>query len=159
MNLLSDIKSGKLDASDLEIYGEADDILIPNDSSEDSNVLEAFHPILTKPGYYTDPDISELQKFDYESLREVPDFRIYNDEGMIEFEEEVDLTFVNLDEIVEIGREIEIYPREEGKPREGQKINKPAVLTFHNCPALKKHKNLKKIEMKLIDLAEKQVAN
>ena len=120
-----------------------------------------YHPILTKPGYQTQPKMSELAKYSFETLLEIDNFCVFNEDGMVEFEGPTDLTYVNLDEILDISHVIELYPDEKRKPREGEKLNKPAYLTFNKCGLLGKHKikdlNSKKIRAKLTQLADRQV--
>jgi len=167
LNLLQDIKSGLVNEENFDEFAQNnEEIYIPKNLDNEENAEngvkeeeEDFHPILTKPGYFTVPKISELAKYSYETLREIESFCIFNDEGMIEFEGLTDVTFVNMDDIVDISHVIEVYPDENEKPKIGQKLNKPAILTFHKCHLLKKGKepSNKKIEAKLRHLAEKQV--
>ena len=131
----------------------------PEEEEEEKQI--DYHPILTKPGYQTQPKMSELAKYSFETLMEIDNFCVFNEDGMVEFEGTTDLTYVNLDEILDISHVIELYPDEKRKPREGEKLNKPAFLTFNKCGLLGKHKikelNSKKIKAKLTQLADKQV--
>lgn len=133
-----------------------------NPEEEEEEKEKDYHPILTKPGYHTQPKMSELAKYSFETLMEIDNFCVFNEDGMVEFEGLTDLTYVNLDEILDISHVIELYPDERRKPREGEKLNKPAVLTFNKCGLLGKHKikdlNSKKIKAKLTQLADKQVS-
>ena len=132
-----------------------------NNPEEEEEKEIDYHPILTKPGYQTQPKMSELAKYSFETLMEIDNFCVFNEDGMVEFEGTTDLTYVNLDEILDISHVIELYPDEKRKPREGEKLNKPAFLTFNKCGLLGKHKikelNSKKIKAKLTQLADKQV--
>ena len=63
-----------------------------------------FRPKLTKKGYWTNPPIDELLLKSQQELERISNFSIRNSVGSIEFLEEVDLTFCDLDEIVSIKR-------------------------------------------------------
>ena len=82
---------------------------------------------------------------------------------MIEFEGLTDITYLNLDELVNISENfmIEVYPDDKKKDKIGEKLNKPAVLTFVGCKFWKGKRSEdvahKKIELKLKNIAEKEV--
>lgn len=132
-----------------------------NKNKEDGEHIEEsqdFHPILTKSGYFTVPPISFLKNCAFETLMSIEDFTIYNDEGKIHFPGETDLTYVNLDEIVEItAKFIEVYPDETKKPSVGFKLNRSAILTFNSCKIWKNRHfsqiNHKKVLEKLKNIA------
>ena len=63
-----------------------------------------FRPTLTKKGYWTNPGFNELLMKSQAELEKLAHFSIANEHGSIEFLEEVDLTYSNLDEIVIIRR-------------------------------------------------------
>ncbi len=70
-----------------------------------------------------------------EDLKRVNDFTIYNNNGQVQFLGETDLTDVDLYDAVTINeQEVEVYNEEKmGSlyPKQGQKLNKPALITFN----------------------------
>ena len=112
---------------------------------------------MTKRGYFTKPDINDLAQFKFEYLMEIEGFTILNKHGMIEFEGFTDVTYLNLDKLVDIDQNgIEVYPENVKKPPLGKKLNKSAILTFNKCRYSKKMSH-KKVLKKLIKKAEDQV--
>ena len=96
-------------------------------------------PKLTKAGYWTSPPLEELKKWDERSLKYVENFTVGNENGTIEFLGETDVRGLDLDELVIIQHGFaEVYPEakfptEESKPRRGDKLNKPSIITLYNC--------------------------
>nr|XP_008121637.1 PREDICTED: nuclear pore complex protein Nup98-Nup96 [Anolis carolinensis] len=89
--------------------------------------------VLTRVGYYTVPSMEELAKrTDDRGECIVSDFTIgRRGYGSICFEGEVNLTDLNLDEIVHIRRkEVIVYPDDEPKPPVGEGLNRPAEVTL-----------------------------
>jgi len=106
------------------------------------NNQTGFTPILTKSGYFCQPDIELLRRMSLEQLRRVEEFEIFNEFGAISFPGQTDLTYVNLDlDVIIKNKQVEVYPEDQTcnlhpKPAVGQKLNKVALITFNN--ALKK---------------------
>lgn len=169
LDLLENIKNGIINEANFEDF-DNDDIYMPynNDEKYTENELNNeeendFYPKLTKEGYFTIPDMKDLLNYAFESLTEIENFTIYNEYGKIEFDDFTDITFLNLDELVEISHGvIEVYPDATKKPKIGNKLNKSATLTFYQCRAWGNKRadevNHKKIEEKLKNLARKQVS-
>lgn len=61
-----------------------------------------WQPILTKEGYETNPPFKNILKMKMEQIKNLENFSIENKYGKIEFKEKVDLTFQNLDQIINI---------------------------------------------------------
>ncbi len=59
-------------------------------------------PVAPKPDYNISPSMGELCRMSLEELENVENFKISNEFGSIEFQEAVDLTNVNLAEVVTI---------------------------------------------------------
>ena len=106
--------------------------------------------------FKTSPRFEDLLKMKEDELRRVESFRIFNEEGEIEFSEPVDLTGVDIDKSVVIqNRMVEVYPFDlfgDNKPKLGEKLNSPAFITFYNFD-LKKVKSSRFMN-KLKQLAE-----
>ena len=100
--------------------------------------LAPFIPVLTKMGYFTEPEYHLICKMNERQLSSLDKFAIYNDYGRIEFIGLSDISYINLDKIVRISqREIEVYPDDQNddfnqKPKVGEKINRPAYLYYFN---------------------------
>ncbi|KAF2984814.1 hypothetical protein EK904_013787 [Melospiza melodia maxima] len=94
------------------------------------------HPagiVLTRAGYYTIPTLEELARLTNDRKEcIVTDFTIgRTGYGSIYFEGEVNLTNLNLDEIVHIRRkEVIVYPDDEKKPPIGEGLNRRAEVTL-----------------------------
>lgn len=88
----------------MELYYKDKNINLPENINiqEITIINQSYLPILTKKDYCTIPRFSELSKYNEEALQKVDGFTIYNQNGMIEFEDLTDLTYQNLDEIVDI---------------------------------------------------------
>lgn len=103
-------------------------------------------PILTKPGYYTIPDIRELAEMDAASLRAIQNFVVgCEGVGSVEFIDPTDVRGLDLDKIVEFKhREVTIYPDDHNKPTVGEGLNKPAIVTLEKVwPIDKASKQIK----------------
>ncbi|GAB5030114.1 nucleoporin 98 [Nannochloropsis oceanica] len=97
--------------------------------------LNPCAPTLSLPDYFTSPSISELQRMDDNELRHVRNFTITRDGvGRVEWEGETDVLGLHLDQLVRIeAKEVQVYFDESGrevKDPEGEKLNKPAVVTL-----------------------------
>ena len=92
-------------------------------------------PILTNTEYKITPDLKAISRMTLEELEQIESFSISNKNGKIEFEETIDLTGVNLDQIVNIlpGR-VELYKNNNISflPQPGKGLNKKAVIHLYN---------------------------
>ncbi|XP_066444628.1 nuclear pore complex protein Nup98-Nup96 isoform X2 [Eleutherodactylus coqui] len=113
-------------------------------SAEESSLTEEIilndvppHPagiVLTREGYYTIPSMEELAKMIDEEGRCIVDgFTIgRRGYGSIYFEGLVDLSNLNLDEIVHIrNKEVIVYTDDGNKPPVGEGLNRPAEVTLN----------------------------
>lgn len=109
-------------------------------------------PKLTNKEYKTIPDMKEIYRMTSKQLAHVSSFRLFNQHGKIEFEDEIDLTEVDLDEIVEIGYGyIKVYKKTIDYPNPGEGLNKPAIVHMYNMLPNKEEKlenYLKKLQLK-----------
>ena len=64
-------------------------------------------------------------------LENVENFSIYNEFGMILFPGYTDLTYVNLDESINIDFKLITVYQNSKVPKVGQKLNKQAILSFY----------------------------
>ncbi|XP_014445902.1 nuclear pore complex protein Nup98-Nup96 isoform X6 [Tupaia chinensis] len=109
---------------------------LQDDREEMENNTYHMHPagiILTKVGYYTIPSMEELAKFTNEKGEcIVSDFTIgRKGYGSIYFEGDVNLTNLNLDDIVHIRRkEVIVYLDDSKKPPVGEGLNRKAEVTL-----------------------------
>ncbi|XP_061846102.1 nuclear pore complex protein Nup98-Nup96 isoform X2 [Colius striatus] len=123
------------------LEGGSEDASFHDDSLQDEREEEPeaehqLHPagiVLTRAGYYTIPSMEELAKLTNdrgECL--VTGFTIgRKGYGSIYFEGEVNLTNLNLDDIVHIRRkEVIVYPDDEKKPPTGEGLNRRAEVTL-----------------------------
>lgn len=109
---------------------------IINDSRDGRG--QSYMPRLTKPGYSTSPSMDDLMSMTEDQLKQVDNFTVSSPYGKIDFMEPTDVTFQDLDMIVNINLgSIEVYPDEDGqafhtcKPAVGTKLNKPAKLHYY----------------------------
>jgi len=109
-------------------------------------------PKLTKPGYTTIPPMEKIRTMTDTELAMVEGFTIENENGSIEWEGKTDIRDLDLDKLVFINEAAaEVYPdsvfTEEMKPRRGEKLNKPAIITLRKCYS--QVKNVEKAKAKL----------
>ncbi|XP_032076064.1 nuclear pore complex protein Nup98-Nup96 isoform X2 [Thamnophis elegans] len=103
---------------------------------ESEEQLQCTHPagiVLTRMGYYTIPSLEELARMTTDTGEcIVTDFTVgRKGYGSIYFEGEVNLTNLNLDEIVHVRRkEVIVYPDDELKPPIGEGLNRRAEVTL-----------------------------
>ncbi|XP_070799158.1 nuclear pore complex protein Nup98-Nup96 isoform X2 [Pituophis catenifer annectens] len=103
---------------------------------ESEDQLHSTHPagiVLTRMGYYTIPSLEELARMTSDTGEcIVTDFTVgRKGYGSIYFEGEVNVTNLNLDEIVHIRRkEVIVYPDDELKPPIGEGLNRRAEVTL-----------------------------
>ncbi|NXX97999.1 NUP98 protein, partial [Centropus bengalensis] len=123
------------------LEGSSEDASFHDDSLQDEREEEPDavyhqHPagiVLTRAGYYTIPSMEELMRLTNDRNEcIVTDFTIgRKGYGSIYFEGEVNLTNLNLDEIVHIRRkEVIVYPDDERKPPIGEGLNRRAEVTL-----------------------------
>ncbi|XP_009996804.1 PREDICTED: nuclear pore complex protein Nup98-Nup96 [Chaetura pelagica] len=123
------------------LEGSSEDASFQDDSLQDEREEEPetvhhLHPagiVLTRAGYYTIPSMEELARLTSDrSECVVTDFTIgRKGYGSIYFEGEVNLTNLNLDDIVHIRRkEVIVYPDDERKPPIGEGLNRRAEVTL-----------------------------
>ncbi|NXC48597.1 NUP98 protein, partial [Penelope pileata] len=123
------------------LEGSSEDASFHDDSLQDEREeeTEAVHHVypagivLTRAGYYTIPSMEELARFANDRNEcIVTDFTIgRKGYGSIYFEGEVNLTNLNLDDIVHIRRkEVIVYPDDERKPPIGEGLNRRAEVTL-----------------------------
>ena len=106
----------------------------------------------------------ELESMTQDQLEHVPGFRIWNQFGEVAFYGDTDLTGVDLADIVTIRmRDVEVYDDEKHrftKPRVGQKLNRPALITIKNMkPNQKKNQTAAQKEQALIQALKKADPN
>ena len=74
----------------------------------------------------------EISRMTLEELENVKNFKIFNKFGKIEFLEDVDLTELNIDKIIDIDdRSVLVY--QNYKVEEGKELNKPANIHLFRC--------------------------
>ncbi|XP_029457822.1 nuclear pore complex protein Nup98-Nup96 isoform X2 [Rhinatrema bivittatum] len=123
------------------LEGSSEDASINDESLQDEREDELDnsctpHPagiILTRVGYYTIPSLEELAKMtDENGICIVKDFTIgRKGYGSIFFEGDVNLTNMNLDEVVHIRRkEVIVYLDDAQKPPVGKGLNRRAEVTL-----------------------------
>jgi hypothetical protein len=88
-------------------------------------------PILTKEGYSFKPSLRSMRKMD---LTKIKDFTVYREGfGCIKFLGETNVENLNLDEIISIDKKsVTVYADETKKPKYGEALNKPAIITLLN---------------------------
>lgn len=93
-------------------------------------------PILTNSEYTIKPTLKDISRMTVEELEQVENFSISNKNGKIEFIEPIDLTGVNLDQIVNIiPGKVELYKNNNISflPQPGKGLNKKAIIHIYNC--------------------------
>ncbi|XP_048349598.1 nuclear pore complex protein Nup98-Nup96-like [Sphaerodactylus townsendi] len=109
---------------------------LQDDREEENENSHLAHPAgirLTRMGYYTIPSMEELARMTNDKGEcVVTDFTIgRKGYGSIYFEGEVNLTNLDLDEIVHVRRkEVIVYPDDELKPPVGEGLNRRAEVTL-----------------------------
>ncbi|CAF0793373.1 unnamed protein product [Rotaria sordida] len=90
-------------------------------------------PILTRNNYYMKPTISELKSlFNDNGECILSQFTVGHEKyGSVTFYGQINVTGLNLDEIIEINRhEVIVYPDDNNKPLVGKELNLPARITL-----------------------------
>lgn len=89
--------------------------------------------------------MERLQKMTLDELQHVKNFTISNEFGEVQFEGEVDVTDVDLGDVVNIAHmEVEVYDQERHKsiyPPVGEKLNRPAIITYYKVSPFEKQPN------------------
>lgn len=95
--------------------------------------------VAIKNGYYISPTLETLAGMSKDSLKAVQNLTVgRKGYGEVKFEGAVDLTDVALEDImgnivVIEDKKVVVYPKEDGKPAKGTKLNVPAVVKIENC--------------------------
>ncbi|XP_036283834.1 nuclear pore complex protein Nup98-Nup96 isoform X6 [Pipistrellus kuhlii] len=133
LNMRAALRNGLEGSSEETSFHEES---LQDDREEIENSTYHMHPagiVLTKVGYYTIPSIDDLAKITNEKGEcIVSDFTIgRKGYGSIYFEGEVNLTNLNLDDIVHIRRkEVIVYLDDNQKPPVGEGLNRKAEVTL-----------------------------
>ncbi|XP_036181046.1 nuclear pore complex protein Nup98-Nup96 isoform X10 [Myotis myotis] len=133
LNMRAALRNGLEGSSEETSFHEES---LQDDREEIENSTYNMHPagiVLTKVGYYTIPSIDDLAKITNEKGEcIVSDFTIgRKGYGSIYFEGEVNLTNLNLDDIVHIRRkEVIVYLDDNKKPPVGEGLNRKAEVTL-----------------------------
>ncbi|XP_074191957.1 nuclear pore complex protein Nup98-Nup96 isoform X6 [Rhinolophus sinicus] len=133
LNMRAALRNGLEGSSDETSFHEES---LQDDREEIENNTYHMHPagiVLTKVGYYTIPSMDDLAKITNEKGEcIVSDFTIgRKGYGSIYFEGEVNLTNLNLDDIVHIRRkEVIVYLDDNQKPPVGEGLNRKAEVTL-----------------------------
>uniref|UniRef100_A0A7N5J9S2 Nuclear pore complex protein Nup98-Nup96 n=1 Tax=Ailuropoda melanoleuca TaxID=9646 RepID=A0A7N5J9S2_AILME len=133
LNMRAALRNGLEGSSEETSFHEES---LQDDREEIENNTYHMHPagiILTKVGYYTIPSMDDLAKITNEKGEcIVSDFTIgRKGYGSIYFEGDVNLTNLNLDDIVHIRRkEVIVYLDDNQKPPVGEGLNRKAEVTL-----------------------------
>uniref|UniRef100_A0A8C6DZA3 Nuclear pore complex protein Nup98-Nup96 n=1 Tax=Moschus moschiferus TaxID=68415 RepID=A0A8C6DZA3_MOSMO len=133
LNMRAALRNGLEGSSEETSFHEES---LQDDREEIENNTYHIHPagiILTKVGYYTIPSMDDLAKITNEKGEcIVSDFTIgRKGYGSIYFEGDVNLTNLNLDDIVHIRRkEVIVYLDDNQKPPVGEGLNRKAEVTL-----------------------------
>uniref|UniRef100_K9J3Z7 Nuclear pore complex protein Nup98-Nup96 n=1 Tax=Desmodus rotundus TaxID=9430 RepID=K9J3Z7_DESRO len=133
LNMRAALRNGLEGSSEETSFHEES---LQDDREEIENSTYHMHPagiVLTKVGYYTIPSMDDLAKITNEKGEcIVSDFTIgRKGYGSIYFEGEVNLTNLNLDDIVHIRRkEVIVYLDDNRKPPVGEGLNRKAEVTL-----------------------------
>ncbi|XP_057603918.1 nuclear pore complex protein Nup98-Nup96 isoform X6 [Hippopotamus amphibius kiboko] len=133
LNMRAALRNGLEGSSEETSFHEES---LQDDREEIESNTYPMHPagiILTKAGYYTIPSMDDLAKITNEKGEcIVSDFTIgRKGYGSIYFEGDVNLTNLNLDDIVHIRRkEVIVYLDDDQKPPVGEGLNRKAEVTL-----------------------------
>uniref|UniRef100_A0A8D0QIV7 Nuclear pore complex protein Nup98-Nup96 n=1 Tax=Sus scrofa TaxID=9823 RepID=A0A8D0QIV7_PIG len=133
LNMRAALRNGLEGSSEETSFHEES---LQDDREELENNAYHMHPagiVLTKVGYYTIPSMDDLAKITNEKGEcVVSDFTIgRKGYGSIYFEGDVNLTNLNLDDIVHIRRkEVIVYLDDNQKPPVGEGLNRKAEVTL-----------------------------
>lgn len=100
------------------------------DQDNDNDKDKSYIPIITTLS--THPSIDEIQSMTKKQLRSLNNFSVYNENGKINFINPVDITYLNIDNIVKINLlKIEVYSNEI-PPKVGTKLNQKSQIEIYN---------------------------
>lgn len=113
-----------------------DRVFIYNKSNIDQYFAKmSIVPFSSRPNYIFSPDLIDLCRMTDTELKNVDCFSVENEHGRIAFMDPVDLRHANFDKIITIEHKyIEVYGDEDEvpKPKKGEGLNCPAMITFFN---------------------------
>ncbi|XP_056140469.1 nuclear pore complex protein Nup98-Nup96 [Lampris incognitus] len=135
---IADLNVDKAARNGLELSSEEVSVSLGDESLQEEMEEEQQSPhpagiVLRRSGYYTIPSMEELAEMvDENGVCVVENFTVgRKGYGSVFFPGEVNLTRLNLDEIVHFRRkEVIIYPDDKNKPTEGEGLNRRAEVTL-----------------------------
>jgi len=94
------------------------------------------------------PSIEKMENMSETQLAHLKGLSIEHEHGKIEWENEVDVRGLNLDEIIKFEpRSVEVYSQDHPKPKRGTQLNQPAIITLFNVwPGKTRRPDLKKLK-------------
>ena len=135
---LSSIKKKATPHANEEAYDYYQSVIgSPTTQTQDNNEPSInLLPKLTKDGYVISPSMHTLSTMSESELASVTNFSIERvGIGSIAWDGAVDIRGVDLDAIITIKpKDVSVYEKQEElgtKPMEGSKLNRPAIITFH----------------------------
>ena len=90
---------------------------------------ENYFPIFNNE-FDLNPNIQYIYRMKKSELKNVENFKISNGFGKIKFKTSVDLTYLNLSEIVQIDKFVVQLYSGQNLPKQGEGLNKPAIITI-----------------------------
>lgn len=82
--------------------------------------------------YNTIPSLLELKKLSFQDLRKVENFTVFNKYGKIIFKDFTDITYLDLDKIIDINfMSISLY-QNTPFPKVNEELNKPAIIEIYD---------------------------
>ncbi|XP_068587741.1 nuclear pore complex protein Nup98-Nup96 [Cebidichthys violaceus] len=137
LNMHKPARNGGLELSSEDVSASLGDESLQEDREEEQQeVQQSPHPagiVLNRVGYYTIPSMDDLAEMvDENGDCVVDNFTVgRKGYGSIFFPGEVNVTALNLDEIVHFRRkEVIVYPDDKNKPLEGEGLNRRAEVTL-----------------------------
>ena len=122
---------------------------------EEFNPTDDYVPKCEK--YLITPSLANLSVLDKADLRKIQNFKVENEHGIIEFLEEVDLTYVNIDEVVDIDDLVVSLYSNINVPRKYYKLNVPCRYTLFNFFPVKEAIHDKKYFNHFLDVTIKEL--
>jgi len=111
----------------------------PSTTSDSQSSNTASSPVDPRPGeYYMKPSRKELQAMSRDQMKQVSGFIVGRQGcGHVRFDQPVDLTTVDLDDIFDNiavieTRSLTVYPDPSSKPPRGKGLNVPSTITLEN---------------------------
>jgi len=106
------------------------EMLIESEEIKDKVICDDYFPRFNNE-FNLFPSIQYIYRMKKSDLESIEGLEISNHFGKIKFKSKIDLTYLNLSEIVKIDLfTIELYPETE-MPKPGEGLNKPAVITIN----------------------------